>query len=111
MGFELHKTYEQRPQRVKADFTLLEEGEPPKTIGDELFQEEFILQCVVRASFWSNRVQLETKTERAKKMIYAHMFKDVLPLVHELITDAESDETYKLACRIKDMLMNGECFD
>lgn len=105
--FSLGNTYERRPQRVKLEFDLTSHDRPPKNRGHELLQHQYVLYCNVSTTFWSNEAQLDRKTKDAERNIYAYMFKDILPLVQQIITDADNEETYKTACLIKDMLLTG----
>ena len=112
MVFETRATYERRPQRVTASYALDKmpddpKHDDPKHIGEELFQEKYILECKVATYFWSNTAQLDRKRQDAEKMTKAYLFKDMLPIVSEILLEAESEEVFALAGRLKDM-MRGE---
>lgn len=104
MNFETKRLGERRLERVgfETDLTKVEPKNPYG--GPDLFQERYVLEMRVRTDFWSNSVQLPRKEHDAKKAAYACIFKDMLPIVHEIILDCDDDEIREMALRLKDMM-------
>ena len=105
MKFELKYEEGRRrtiPQKVqKLDRT----EEPPRTIGREMFQETYILKTEIFVKFFSNKAQLSRKREQAEKTMRAYLYKECLPLVDELLLEADSSEVHRLASLLKSTMM------
>lgn len=84
--------------------------EPPRNIGEEMLQETYVLKTQIFVKFYSNRAQLNRKRAQAEKTMRAYLFKDCLPLVEELMLEAESSEVHKLASLLKSTML-GEIDD
>lgn len=106
MKFVVRKYNERRPEPVKVATSLkMDDSRPPETIGEELFQNKYVLETRIFTEFWSNGAQLNAKRAKAERMARAYLFSDVLPLLEELILEADSEKVFELATCIKRTLM------
>lgn len=106
MEFELENTGERRATMPRVEWSTLEKSdESPQNIGQELFQDRYVLSARVAASFFSNGAQLEYKERQARKNLITFLYKDALPLVDELLLIADSSEVFELAGRIKKVMV------
>ena len=94
MKFECSPTGYRRPVNQKADFrfSVKKDPSPPKNIGEEMFQEQYLLTCKIGYSFYSNTAQLPHKKKDAVKAIYAQLFKDMIPIVQHILTNYDHGE-------------------
>ena len=99
MIWEEKNTQERKPLRV--DFNLdkdLDSG--VRAIGDELFQERYVLSIKVFTEFWSNKAQLTYKKQHAIKAAQTHLFRNMIPLLHSIMRETDSPEVYRMAGEI-----------
>lgn len=108
MNFEMINTNERRSQRVKEKFNLQKAADPPSYAGTDMFQERYILTNTVCTEFWSNSAQIEIKSRDAKIMARSYIFKDMIPIVKEIITDTDCDYVRKKALDLLDMMAEGQ---
>lgn len=101
MKFEVETGYERRPSPLKFEVSLSEPEGPPETIGEELFQRKRTLSLRVAVNFWSNDAQISQKAEQAERTARAYLFKDMLPIVEQIKLEANSEEVFDLAGRLK----------
>jgi len=105
IDFELVGTGERRPQRVDVNLSLSEVEPPPEYNGIDMFQERFSLRLTIGTDFWSNRAQLDAKRVMALRVVCAHLFKDMIPLIDEIICDADDEGVRANAMSLKDMMI------
>jgi len=106
MIFERHKMYERRVQptsHITKDY-----NEPPKAIGEELFQEKYTLETKVLVEFWSNTAQLQQKTKQARRAAKAYLFRDMLPLVEEILMHSESEDVHLAASELRSLMLEDQ---
>lgn len=105
MDFETIREEERRVGPVKFDYTSYRDDSPSLKIGDEYFQNKYTLQLRVAINFWSNNAQLPRKEEQAKKTLQTYLFKDMLPILHEIKLETTQDEVIKLCSKLEDLMM------
>lgn len=103
--YNLNNTGERRAVRQKpADITYQFNKHEPiagmEYAGGDMFQERYSLTVTCGTTFWSNPVQLLEKKKHAIKVTEAYLFKDMIPLVREIIMVADNSDTYILACEL-----------
>lgn len=108
MKFDLQNTHEKRATMPSASLNLNKQDSPPTKIGEELFQEKYILRSECAVAFFSNDAQLPTKREQAEKNLRAFLYAEALPLVDELLLEAPNSEVFELASRLKKIMISGE---
>ena len=106
MNFELESSHERRHMPVKFQYTMTKEDEYPLNIGENYFQERYLLTLKVRTDFWSNKSQLGQKKTQAENLVYAHLFKDMIPLVKEILLEADNETIFKLATSLLNKMEN-----
>lgn len=108
MEFHVKNTGERRAARVKVSYKSYAMPVPPEHIGGDMFQERHRLEMLVSTDFWSNSAQMPRKKEQAKKLARAHLFKDMIPLVEEIMLDSDNDDVFRLAGDLKNLMIEGE---
>lgn len=105
MKFECTNTNYRRtlPQKIRA-VELIKTDEPIQHISEELFQEQYILTHTVRYAFWSNTAQLNTKRAFALEAVHASLFKDMLPIVHDILANTDDGEIRQNASLLLSMM-------
>ena len=104
MTWELENTRERRVQRVKTSVSIMVDDNPPTYQGAGNFQERYMLSKTVRTSFWSNADQLPHAHKQAEQMANAYFYKDMIPLVHEILADTDCDDVRITAVTLLDMM-------
>jgi len=106
MEFERKNTRERRyaPQKIR-DITRIKIDDPiSQYIGEELFQEKYIITHKLNYEFWSNDAQLEMKTRHALDAVHAHLFKDMLPIVHDILASTHDPEIQEMCHDLLDLM-------
>lgn len=105
MEFERKNTRERRyvPQKIQ-DVTRIKTDPTIRHIGEELFQEKYIITHKLNYEFWSNDAQLEMKTRYALEATYAHLFKDMLPIVHDILASTHDPEIQEMCHDLLDLM-------
>lgn len=106
MEFNLENSHERRPMPVKFEHSFSKQNDSHMIRGEEYFQEKYSLTLKVYAEFWSNTVQLPQKRKQAEDLVYAHLFKDMIPLVKELLLEADNETVYNLAISLLKKMKN-----
>jgi hypothetical protein len=104
MHFEVENTYERRYAPVKFDHTLYKDDQSCMSIGTEYFQQRYLLTLTVRTEFWSNSAQLDSKRKLAEDLVCAYLYKDMIPIVKGIMLEANSEQVYKLAGDLLQMM-------
>lgn len=100
MMFEVE--YEGQRRTIPRMVTSLDlTEEPPRQIGEELFQETYILKTEVYVRFFSNKAQLSQKVKQAERTMRSYLFKDMLPIVEELLLEVSSKEAFEMVTELK----------
>jgi hypothetical protein len=89
----------QKPAEITYKFDKME-----YTGADMFDQDEYHLTLTCGTIFWSNPAQLLEKKRHAIQATEAYLFKDMIPLVREIIMIADDSDTYKLACELLDKM-------
>jgi len=97
MRFEVENTYERRCAPVKFDHTLYKDDQSCRSIGEEYFQQRYLLTLTVQTEFWANSAQLDSKRKLAEDLVCACLYKDMIPIVKGIMLEADSEQMYKLA--------------
>ena len=103
MEFNSAPTGERRRQRVKVDFSVTKDNE---IMGSALYdpQSRYVLTCTAHTEFWSLPHELERKQRHAEIMAKSYMFRDMIPLVREIIADSDCDEVRETALKLLDKM-------
>ena len=106
MIFDLENSHERRPMPVKFEHSFSKQNDSPMLRGEEYFQERYSLTLKVYAEFWSNTAQLPQKRKQAEDLVYAHLFKEMIPAVKELLLKADNETVYNLAISLLKKMEN-----
>lgn len=101
--WDYEKQGDRRRSPLKSKFDLTTHENPPQYLGDDLFQEKYTLKVTVYTEFWSNNAQIDAKLDLAKKMANSYLYKDIIPLVNQIMLESDSEEVYYLAGKIKEL--------
>lgn len=99
--FDTEPLYERRYTPIKTSVSLEELTDAPKKICEDSIQNRYRLRFEVNVDFWSTGAQLRIKEKQAKKTANSYIFKDMLPLVEEILLESTSEEITMLAIRLK----------
>jgi hypothetical protein len=102
MDFDLIPTHERRSNRVKMDYAFSKSDAPPSMQGR--FQERYQLRCTVQTVFWATSDELARKKQDAIVMARSHLFRDMIPLVNEIITDTGEEDVRISALKLLDIM-------
>ena len=107
MKFKCHDTGQRRRVFTKTNMvTMLENPDP--SFAPAPFQNRYELALTVKYSFWANSVQLPHMEREAMVATRAHLFKDMLPIVTDLIAQSQDEECREAAFKLKDMMLGRE---
>ena len=110
MKFECHDTGQRRPvfTQINRVRTLEDRIGDITDIAPAPFQKRYELALTVKYSFWANPVQLPHMEREAMVATRVHLFKDMLPIVTDLIVQSQNEECREAACKLKDMMLGRE---
>lgn len=104
MKFELQTLNERRP--VSQTLWDFEESETLEKPIDH-FETKYRLSCTIAYDFYCIPQHLEYQKAQASRAVHAYMFKDMIPLVHEILCKSSDKELQKNANTLLAM-MHGE---
>lgn len=108
MKYVLKNTRERRWTIPKLMSVVEGPMDVPVTRRDELFQQRYELSTTVHVSFFSNPTQLEHKTAQAAKTMNAYLYRDIIPLVDELLLCVDDETALQVVLELKDVLQQSE---
>jgi hypothetical protein len=96
--YTIETTHDRRPKPATLDFFVRDYDEDQSSMSAGFETEtRYIINLHCATTFWSDSFSLEQKTQQAKRATEAYLFKGIIPLVHEIILNADNEEVEQIA--------------
>jgi hypothetical protein len=96
--YRIDTTHKKRLKPAKITFFVrkYDEDQSSMSAGPET-ETRYIMNLHCATTFWSDSVSLEQKTQQAKRATEAYLFEGMIPLVQEIILNADNEEVEQIA--------------
>ena len=93
--------------RFRKEYSILQVERQFASQGLEIYprlEKRYRLKMEVFTEFWAEPSEFDRKEAQARRMANAFMFKDMIPLVEEILLDSNQEEVSRLAHQLRKMM-------